>query len=249
MMNLVLHTNLFIKSLLNASVNSIRDKSTYLNRPRLRNPSWFNKKERAKHDESISPENNQFVHEVVTDRFQSTNSLMKTPEIIKTGEWNVGQRRTGLIARKIGQYPLWKKDGTKIRTTLLQVIDNHVIKYIPPGQYEPAMKSKVKNPERYGCLMVGAESCDPTLLTKEYCNLFSDYGGMPKRILSRFLVHPNSALPSGTPLNVTHFRVGDFVDVRGKTVDRNMQGVMKKHGFKGMPASHGNAIRIFNFHE
>lgn len=36
-------------------------------------------------------------------------------------EWTPGVRRTGVIARKIGQYPLWKKDGTKIRTTLLQV--------------------------------------------------------------------------------------------------------------------------------
>jgi large subunit ribosomal protein L3 len=240
-MSLVLQSNLFLRSFLNVSAVGLRDKSTYLNRPRLRNPVWFNKKERAKHDEQISPENTDFVHEVVRDRFTAiSNSLLKNTEVVQpTGEWTPGQRRTGLIARKIGQYPLWKKDGTKVRTTLLQIIDNHVIKYMPPGEFQPTQKPKVSQPNKYGCLMVGAETCDPTHLTKEYCNLFADYGGMPKRILSRFLVHPSSALSPGTPLNVTHFRVGDYVDVRGKTVDRNMQGVMKRHGFKGMPASHG----------
>lgn len=41
---------------------------------------------------------------------------------VATQEWSPQIRRSGAIAKKIGQYPLWKKDGTKIRTTLLQVI-------------------------------------------------------------------------------------------------------------------------------
>lgn len=92
---------------------------------------------------------------------------------------------------------------------------------------------------KFGCLLIGAESTDPRKLTKEYCGLFKDSGVMPKQILSRFIVSPSAKLPVGTPLNVTHFRVGDYVDVRGKTVYRGFQGVVKRHGFKGMPASHG----------
>lgn len=65
--------------------------------------------------------------------------------------------------------------------------------------------------------MVGAESTDPTMLTKDYCGLFKDSGVMPKKVLSRFIVSPTAQLLPGTPLNVSHFRVGDFVDVRGKT--------------------------------
>lgn len=37
-------------------------------------------------------------------------------------EWTPKLRRTGAIAKKIGVVPLWLKDGTKIQTTLLQVI-------------------------------------------------------------------------------------------------------------------------------
>lgn len=40
---------------------------------------------------------------------------------------------------------------------------------------------------------------------------------MPCNIIVRFLVHPQAKLPSGTPLNVNHYRVGDYVDIRGKT--------------------------------
>lgn len=132
-------------------------------------------------------------------------------------EWSKGLRRTGLIARKIGQYPLWKKDGTKIRTTLLQIVDNHVIKYIPPEEYKPAQVPDVKKLSNFGCLLIGSESIDPTLLTKEYTNLFKDSGVMPKRNINRFIISPQAELLPGTQLNVTHFRVGDYVDVRGKT--------------------------------
>lgn len=225
----------------------------YLNRPRLRNPVWFVRKDRTVHDELISPENTAFVKEVLHEKYgpsalvkgvltfdQSKLSLIKTEELPPV-QWQPGFKRTGVIAKKIGQYPLWKKDGTKIRTTLLQIIDNHVVKYIPPEEFdpprEPRQKRNWKNP--YGCLLVGAESRDPSIFTKEYCGLFKDTGVIPKQHLCRFIISPDARLLPGTPLNVTHFRVGDFVDVRGKTVDHGFQGVVKRHGFKGMPASHG----------
>lgn len=104
-----------------------------------------------------------------------------------------------------------------MHTTLLQIADNHVIKYIPPEQFVPTQKPRKHSYSNYGCLMVGAESTDPSLLTKEYCGLFSDSGIMPKKKLARFMISPSAALQPGTPINVTHFRVGDFIDVRGKT--------------------------------
>lgn len=208
------------------NVTQIREKNI-LNRPRLRNPFWFVRKERTVHNDLISPENSNFVKEVLHDKFGPPALIKGVPSyknstLIKVDEqpnveWELGNRRTGVIARKIGQYPLWKKDGTKIRTTLLQIVDNHVIRYFAPGEYEPTQKPNVKNLNKYGCLLVGAESTDPTMLTKDYCGLFKDSGVMPKKVLSRFIVSPTAALLPGTPLNVSHFRVGDFVDVRGKT--------------------------------
>lgn len=90
-----------------------------------------------------------------------------------------------------------------------------------------------------GCLVVGAVSSDPQLYTKEYCGLFSESGVMPKKILTRFPVNPEAAIQPGTPLCAAHFSVGDKVDIRGVTIYRGFQGVMKRWDFKGGRASHG----------
>jgi large subunit ribosomal protein L3 len=44
----------------------------------------------------------------------------------------------------------------------------------------------------------------------------------------------------GQPANVPSIlKVGDYVDVFGKTIGRGFQGVVKRHNFAGGPASHG----------
>lgn len=204
-----------------------------------------------KHDDHLTRDNTEFIQAKVYEKFGNpivkhgiqtyespVSSIVNITELPKA-EWTPQSQRTGVIARKIGVYPLWMKDGTKIYTTLLQVVDNHVIKYTPPEKHNPPRKRLMKYPNRLGCLLVGAVSTDPTSLSKEYCGLFEQAGVMPKAVLHRFMISPNAVLPVGTPLNVTHYRVGDVVDVRGLTIDRGFQGVMKKHGFKGMPRTHG----------
>ena len=50
------------------------------------------------------------------------------------GEWQEDEFtiRTGLIGRKLGLCPIWLKSGKKIITTMVQIEDNHVIRYDPP---------------------------------------------------------------------------------------------------------------------
>lgn len=203
-------------------------RSKGLNHPRLRNPFWFVRKERTIHDEQVTPENTEFAREVIQNTYgqiatplgvalRPTNELIRTLDLPTEVQWRPHARRTGVIAKKIGQYPLWKKDGTKIHTTLLQIVDNHVIKYTPPEQFVPTQPTRTRYLNKLGCLLVGTESVDPSMMTKEYCGLFKDSGVLPKKKLGRFMVSPEAALPPGTPINVSHFRVGDFVDVRGQT--------------------------------
>ncbi|XP_058128067.1 large ribosomal subunit protein uL3 [Anopheles ziemanni] len=223
----------------------VRSKN-YLNRPRLRNPVWFVKKTRTLHNEQFTEDNSAFLNEMKRETIlkaanRSQSNLVKLANEDQLAEWSPGLKRTGVIAKKIGQYPMWTKNGQKIRTTLLQIIDNEVVKYIPPEDYRPAQEPRQSRNWRkpYGCLLVGAEHGDPSLFTKDYAGLFAHSGVLPKKHLCRFLISPEAQLPPGTALTVNHFRVGDFVDVRGLTVDRGFQGVVKRHGFKGMPKSHG----------
>lgn len=162
----------------------------------------------------MTEENEKFISEVVSDRFgmpakvkgvqtyakpvDVSNSLIETEQVEKPNEWNNRQRRCGLITRKIGVVPMWRKDGTKIHTTMLQVDDNHVIKYIEPSEYSPTLPPRVKNLRKFGCLLVGAGSASPSLFTKEYCGLFKDSGVMPKRHLGRFLITPSAKLLPGS---------------------------------------------------
>lgn len=212
--------------------------------PKYRPPYWHLTKEAVWPKDCITPDNKQFLEEILQERIQeqaSKLSPLANVDTNTTAQWNPSVRRVGLIARKIGNYPLWSKDGKKMQTTLLQVADNHVIKYIPPKEFNPMItKKKVRRENnQMGCLLVGSETIDPSTVTKDYCGLFDKVGMLPKRHLNRFIVSPSAYLPPGTPLFATHFRVGDYIDIRAKTMDRGFQGVMKRWGFKGMPASHG----------
>ncbi|VEN58509.1 unnamed protein product [Callosobruchus maculatus] len=225
----------FVFLSISGNLGQIREKHKINPPPRLRNPTWFTKKLRAPSTELITHENKDFLKEVVQDRFHD-----KVPhEEITQIEWTPDLQRTGVIARKIGIYPLWFKDGKKITTTLLQVLDNHVIKYYAPEEFDPPRKRVGRIKNKKGCLLLGAEAQDPSTFTREYCGLFKDSGVIPKKTLGRFFISPNARLPIGTLISAMHFQVGNVVDVRGKTIDRGFQGVMKRHGFKGMPASHG----------
>ncbi|XP_057671628.1 39S ribosomal protein L3, mitochondrial [Diorhabda carinulata] len=205
-------------------------------KPRLRNPTWFTQKTINKRDEEVTQDNEQFVQEVIKDKY---SDVPKKGEISTDVEWTPDLQRTGVIARKIGVYPLWMKNGKQVLTTLLQILDNHVIKQYSPYEYDPPRKSIVGIRNKKACLLLGAEGADPSNLTKEYCGLFKDSGVIPKQILARFFVSPDAVLPLGTLISAKHFQVGNALDVRAKTMDRGFQGVMKRHGFKGMPASHG----------
>jgi len=226
----------------------------FLNRPRLRNPIWFYKKESSQElknqEKNLTPENKMFIQDVVHEKYgkpvvkkglltyENASSLLKT-EMLEPVEWRKGLQRTGLIGKKIGHYPLWLKNGQMINTTVLQIVDNHVVKYYPPEEFNPTTRKHLMTYKGFACMLIGSESIDPNKVTGNYAGLFKGSGVMPKKNLNRFIISPEAAILPGTELNVTHFRVGDFVDVRGKTIYRGFQGVMKRWGFAGQPATHG----------
>jgi hypothetical protein len=60
--------------------------------------------------------------------------------------------------------PQWTKNGKKIYTTLLQVLDNHVIDYIPPSIYIQKDKDNRSKNGLFGMAIIGAISADPRLV-------------------------------------------------------------------------------------
>lgn len=197
--------------------------------------SWWIKKDGSKHGSFLEPKTQSFVDEMAKNKF-GIRAVNEDEIYDQRKEWTLGSRRCGLIGKKIGIQPYWKKDGSYGLATLLWVPDNHVIKSYNVEE----TKKNVIHQERWrsdglGCMIVGAESGDPQNFSAAYCGIFAEAGVLPKKKMTRMFVSEDGLLMPGTGLDVSHFRVGDYVDVFGKTIDHGFQGVMIRWMFRGMP--------------
>lgn len=179
---------------------------------------WANKE--------LTQENKDFLKSTYND----INPISPDIKNISTQEWNPEMLRTGVLGMKIGVIPQWCNNGKRILCTLIQVLDNHVIQ-----TKEPSADSS-----NHHVTVVGALSTGVHKFTEEYADMFKEAGVMPKRKITRFLTSPSCLLPPGTELTSRHFKVGHYVDAQAKTIGHGFQGVVKRWGFKGGPASHGN---------
>ena len=68
---------------------------------------------------------------------------------------------------------------------------------------------------------------------------FNKHNVPPKGKLMEFQVGKDAMLPVGTEITCQHFMPGQYVDVKGISKGRGFQGVMKRWGMKGGPATHG----------
>lgn len=217
-------------------------------------PFWHIKKLNKAVDEPVTGENKEFLKDLLEEKYKGPLKKEIAPFNNSEGVWKPWSRRCGVLGVKIGVQPLWLKNGGKILTTMLHVSDNHVVRVNPRDHYDtsyrglqdqrPVYTTKAKNgqqtrAELIAMVVVGSESTDPQKFTKDYCGLFTDSGVMPKRHLARFPVTENAILQPGTPLTASHFTVGQWVDVFGRTQERGFQGGMQRWGFKGMPATMG----------
>ena len=141
-------------------------------------------------------------------------------------------KRTGLIAKKIGNSSYFSNDGNSIHVTILKV--------------EDCVVSKIKTLDKDGYNAVQLASIDTnkeiTKIKKPQRKNFSLTKIKPKKITKEFRVDNDNLLEVGTSLNVDHFIKDQFIDVTGISIGKGFAGAMKRHNFAGLRASHGVSI-------
>ena len=140
--------------------------------------------------------------------------------------------RSGLIATKIGNSSYYQSDGTNEHVTVLRV--------------DECIVSNVKTIEKHGYNAVQLASIetkkDISKIKKPQRKIFSSNQIKPKKILKEFKVDNENVLEVGTKLSVDHFKVDQFIDASSFSIGKGFAGVMKRHNFGGLRASHGVSI-------
>ena len=140
--------------------------------------------------------------------------------------------RSGLIATKMGNSSYYKDDGTNTHVTVLKV--------------DECVVANVKTIERDGYNAVQLASIetkkDISKVSKPQRKIFSSIKINPKKIIKEFKVDNENILEVGTKLDVNHFKVDQFIDASSISIGKGFAGVMKRHNFGGLRASHGVSI-------
>ena len=85
-------------------------------------------------------------------------------------------------------------------------------------------------------------SKDISYISKPQRKIFSSININPKKVIKEFRVDNENILEVGTKLNVDHFKVNQFIDASSISIGKGFAGVMKRHNFGGLRASHGVSI-------
>src|SRR5579859_6936188 len=138
----------------------------------------------------------------------------------------------GLVGRKAGMTRVFTDAGETVPCTVIEVLPNRVTQV------------KTQEKDGYRAVQVTYGTRRPQLYSKAISGHYTKANVAPGKALVEFRLAPTdkSELQPGAELKVDLFKVGEKVDVTGTTMGKGYAGVMKRHGFGGLPATHGVSV-------
>jgi len=135
--------------------------------------------------------------------------------------------KKAIVGEKLGMTQIWDADNNVVPVTVLRVA--------------PARVVQLRTQERdgYSALQVTYGHRDARKLTKPKAGQFAAAGVEPGVRLVELRIDDTSEYQVGQELSAELFEAGELIDVTATSKGKGFAGVMKRHGFKGMPASHG----------
>jgi len=127
-----------------------------------------------------------------------------------------------ILGRKLGMSQVFDKEGKAIPVTIIEA--------------GPCFITQIKNKKKdgYEAVQIGFEKLKDKKVKKPQ-------KGKPYRYLREFsITNSQFSKKIGNKITVDIFQEGDIVKVTGTSKGKGFQGVVKRHGFSGGPASHGH---------
>ena len=136
----------------------------------------------------------------------------------------------GLIGKKIGMTREFIDSGISIPVTVLSVEKGRIMDVI------------TKEKRGYDAIKVGFGKIKNSKLTKQMKGVFAKKSTEPKKILKEFRVDNINEYKEGNEIGLEVFKDQKYVDITSKTIGKGFAGVMKRHNFSGLRASHGVSV-------
>ena len=137
----------------------------------------------------------------------------------------------GLIGKKIGMTRIFDDEGVQIPVTIIEA--------------GPCAVVQVKSEESdgYSAIQLGFGAQKAKRASKAEVGHAAKAGlEAAPRLMREFASDNGVQYEVGQQLTVEVFEAGDRVKVTGRSKGRGFQGVVKRHGFAGRPASHGHSM-------
>ena len=133
----------------------------------------------------------------------------------------------GVLGTKLGMTQVFGDDGRIVPVTVVSA--------------GPCVVTAVRTPDAdgYSAVQLGYGEIDPRRVTKPVAGHFAKAGVTPRRYLVELRTDDADQYTLGQEVTVETFEAGALVDVTGRTKGKGTAGVMKRHGFHGLSASHG----------
>jgi large subunit ribosomal protein L3 len=139
--------------------------------------------------------------------------------------------KIGLLGKKVGMTRVYDAAGKITAATVIEAGGN------------VATQLKTQESDGYEAVQVGFDTQKPQRLSKAMNGHFKKASAEPKKVVREFRV---SGAGASVDLTVSQFAPGDLIDVIGRSKGKGFQGVVRKHGMAGQPASHGSMMHRRN---
>jgi large subunit ribosomal protein L3 len=129
--------------------------------------------------------------------------------------------------------------GAKLGMT--QVWDNNKVVPVTVVQAGPCVVTQVRTNEKdgYSAVQLAYGAVDPRKVNKPESGHYAKAGVSPRRHLVELRTSDADTYELGQEISLEEFSAGTSIDVTAKTKGKGYAGVIKRHGFHGLRASHG----------